>query len=159
MKNLKSGKDLAEKFSKTIENIAKKNKNLNVFSFYEKWNAIIGDKNLAEKCELIDIDKNTIILKTSHSGWAQQLLMKKKAILFNMNKFYPELKISNITIHVEENLNKKEEFPFDKKKADNYFDTDSIDLNEVNEEKNYIDPKLDKALKNLKKSIIMKNKN
>ncbi len=73
MNNIKTSKDLASAFLKNLEELAKKNKNHEVFPMYEKWKSIIGNKKLADNCELQDIKNNTLIIKTNHTGWSQQI--------------------------------------------------------------------------------------
>ncbi len=152
MKNIKTTKELAEKFYKNLEEFLKTQKNENIFSIFDKWEFIIGNSKLAAKCELEDIKNNTLILKTYHTGWSQQILLQKKQIIKNINKLYPNLKIENISIIIEDEI--KQSLP---KKTEVYIPIKE-DFNEIEEfEKDKkLHPELDKALKALKKQISKK---
>ncbi len=163
MKNVKSAKDLAQEFSKSIEKSTNQKKSKKAFLLYEKWQKIIGDEKLAQKCELFDIKNDTMILKTSHTGWSQQIIMRKKSILRNINKIYPELEVKSISIFIDEKLENERNTNF-KGKKQNLVEKKDLDLYEEyniedkNIEKKEMNPELEKALKALKKSIIRKSK-
>ncbi len=159
MKNIKTSKELIDTFSKELENIAKKNKNHQVLHIYDKWEKIIGDENLSTKCELEDIKNNTLIIKTKHTGWSQQILIKKKAIINNFNKIYPELKISSISIFVEPDSELKL-FNESPENASNKLEKEKIDINHDlgKNNKEILNPELKDALERLKKTIQKKNK-
>ncbi len=157
MKNIKSSKDLVNEFSKIIENTSKLSK---TSSLYNQWSQIIGDENLSKTCELYNIKNNTISIKTNHTGWSQQVLMRKKSIIRNINRLYPDLKIKNITVFIEnENT---QDFISKKTKKHNLTDIltekENKEINQFENEIKEIDPDLEKALKDLKKRILNKNK-
>ncbi|UTC74929.1 DUF721 domain-containing protein [Treponema sp. OMZ 792] len=162
MKLFKTSKEIVDNFSQKFNKMLELTSNLDgeqALSVYESWEKVIGDKKLASYCELYDIKNDTAIIKTKHTGWSQQLLMRKKKIIYNFNKFYPALGIQNISVFVES------EFEL-KKKADvsenlrNGLTTDIEEDNQksINEPDKNLPPELAKALKDLKKSILKKNK-
>ncbi len=102
MKNIKTSKEMVENFSQYLNSIFKIKNGLNFSSLFEKWEMIIGNKNLALKCELEDIKNNCLVICTTHTGWSQQIMLQKKQILKNINKMYPELKIENISVIIKE---------------------------------------------------------
>ena len=104
MKLFKTSKEIVDNFSQKFNEMAEISSNLNneqALSVFEGWEKVIGDKKLAAYCELYDIKNETAIIKTEHTGWSQQLLIRKKKIIYNFNKFYPALDVKNISIFVE----------------------------------------------------------
>ena len=59
------------------------------------WRAAVGD-DIFEHSKIYDIANGNIIVLTSHPGWRQQILLKKKQILERMNADFPALKARNI---------------------------------------------------------------
>ena len=162
MKLFKTSKEIVDNFSQKFNEMAEISSNLNneqVLSVFEGWEKVIGDKKLAAYCELYDIKNETAIIKTEHTGWSQQLLMRKKKILYNFNKFYPALEVKNISIFVEPEFELKRNSDV----SENLNQNLSIDIYEDNpkttdEPDKPLPPELAKALKSLKRSILKKNK-
>ena len=112
---------------------------------------------MAAYCELYDIKNETAIIKTEHTGWSQQLLMRKKKIIYNFKKFYPALDVKNISIFVDSEFELKRNYDV----SENLNQNLSIDIEEDNpkttdEPDKHLPPELAKALKALKKSILKK---
>ncbi len=157
MKLFKTSKEIVDNFSQKFNEMAEISSNLNneqALSVFEGWEKVIGDKKLAAYCELYDIKNETAI-----TGWSQQLLMRKKKILYNFNKFYPALEVKNISIFVEPEFELKRNSDV----SENLNQNLSIDIDEDNpkttdEPDKPLPPELAKALKSLKKSILKKNK-
>ncbi|UTC66764.1 MULTISPECIES: DUF721 domain-containing protein [unclassified Treponema] len=162
MKLFKTSKEIVDNFSQKFNEMLELASNLDgeqALSVYESWEKVIGDQKLASYCELYDIKNDTVIIKTEHTGWSQQLLMRKKKIIYNFKKFYPALGIQNISVFVETEFDLK-------KKADvseNLRNGLTTDIEEDSQksaaepDKN-LPPELAKALKSLKKAILKKNK-
>ena len=73
------------------------NYNKNGLTIFSQWSKIVG-KELANLCELIDIQDDTMVVQVRHGGVSQQIMLSKNKILKNINKLYPELKITQIKI-------------------------------------------------------------
>ena len=162
MKLFKTSKEIVDNFSQKFNEMAEISSNLNneqALSVFEGWEKVIGDKKLAAYCELYDIKNDTAIIKTEHTGWSQQLLMRKKKILYNFKKFYPALDVKNISIFVEPEFELKRNSDVSED-ISNSFRNDSYedDLKTTEAPDKPLPPELAKALKSLKKSILKKNK-
>ena len=162
MKLFKTSKEIVDNFSQKFNEMAEISSNLNneqALSVFEGWEKVIGDKKLAAYCELYDIKNETAIIKTEHTGWSQQLLMRKKKIIYNFKKFYPALEVKNISIFVEPEFELKRNSDVSED-ISNSFRNDSYedDLKTTEEPDKPLPPELAKALKSLKKSILKKNK-
>lgn len=158
MKNFKTSQELANMFSQKLDSLIKfndTNSGGKILSIFDTWEKIIPNSKLSLNTELFDIKNNIAIIKVNHSGWSQQIMMYKRTILKNFNKYYPDLQIKDISVIVES------EFLYLKKEnyAKRYIPTVD-EIKEIEEfEKKYImekklPPELEKALKSLKKSII-----
>lgn len=66
---------------------------------YLSWESIVGPE-LAHNTKLVDIKGKVLIVKTYHPTFGSMLQMKKRAIIENINKNYPELQINNIQIRI-----------------------------------------------------------
>lgn len=73
---------------------------------YHSWEYIVGEK-IAPHSRLVDINKNTAIIETDHTGWCQQILLKKKQIIQNFQKKYEELGVQNIAVVVAASYKEK----------------------------------------------------
>ena len=160
MKLFKTSKEIVDNFSQKFNEMAEISSNLNneqALSVFDGWEKVIGDKKLATYCELYDIKNETAIIKTEHTGWSQQLLMRKKKILYNFKKFYPALDVKNISIFVESEfeLNVNSDVSQDINGFTNDIEEDNPKTTE--EPDKPLPPELAKALKSLKKAI-SKNK-
>lgn len=71
-------------------------------SVYNRWATIVGD-DLVDKVQLQEIKHNRLIISCTHSAWASTLMMRKKQVLENVNRLYPELEIKQIQIRVKGN--------------------------------------------------------
>lgn len=158
MKNFKTSQELANMFSQKLDSLIKfndTNSGGKILSIFDTWEKIIPNSKLSLNTELFDIKNGIAIIKVNHSGWSQQIMMYKRTILKNFDKYYPELKIKNISVVVES------EFLYPKKEnySKRYIPT-AEEIKEIEEfDKKYaiekkLPPELKKALKALKKSII-----
>lgn len=160
MNNFKTAEDLVNIFTQNFESLMhfrEKVPSNNVFSIFEAWEKIVGDENLAANCELSDINRNTAIIVVRHSGWSQQVLMRKKTILKNFKKLYPELNVENISVIVQSQFIAAK--PVQAKIA--YKPTqEEIEYIKAFEEKQNkkksFPPELETALNSLKKAILKK---
>ena len=66
---------------------------------YRSWESIVGSE-LAHNTKLVDIKGKVLIVKTNHPTFGSMLQMKKRVIIENINKTYPELQINNIQIRI-----------------------------------------------------------
>lgn len=75
------------------------NKIQQVNSFIKTWNEIVGEK-IASHSAVIDVDRGNVIIEVDHPGWSQQILFKKKQILYGLAQNYPDLKIKNLVMRI-----------------------------------------------------------
>lgn len=149
-----SSQELVKKFFSNLEKTSnfKENSNNNkTLSIFDAWERIIGNKNLSDHCELLNIENQTAIITVNHQGWSQQILLNKKNILYNFNKFYPELNIKNLSIVVTNNIKLPQSTSKKNTSVERHIKLDSSEYEEYKEIKKY--PELDSALNALKKSI------
>lgn len=64
-------------------------------SVYKSWNKIAGE-DLVSHSSVKDLTNGILLVEADHPGWIQLLQMKKKTILRNIHKYYPELDVLNI---------------------------------------------------------------
>ncbi|UTC62638.1 DUF721 domain-containing protein [Treponema sp. OMZ 787] len=160
MKLFKTSKEIVDNFSQKFNEMLELASNLDgeqALSVFKAWEKVIGDQKLASYCELYDIKNDTAIIKTEHTGWSQQLLIRKKKIIYNFKKFYPALGINNIVVFVESEFSLKQKADVSKTSYSNE-DIEDDSLKTISEPDKTLPPELEKALKALKKSIIKKNK-
>lgn len=94
---------------------------------YSSWAAVVGEK-IASHCKLIDIERQTAIIETDHTGWCQQLLLNKQRIIRNFQKQYPQLDVKNISVIVSSSLHYK-----DSKKTNSKTDIVSCEISNATE--------------------------
>ncbi len=159
MKNFKTAEDLVNIFTQNFENLMQFKEKIcinNTLSIFEAWEKIVGDINLAANCELSDINRSTAIIIVRHSGWSQQILMRKKTILKNFKKLYPELNVENISVIVQSEF--IEAKPMQAKIAykPTQEEIEYIKAFEKKQNKKSFPPELETALNSLKKAILKK---
>ena len=64
-------------------------------SVASSWRAAAGD-DIFEHSKVLDIANGSIVVLTSHPGWRQQILLRKRQILERMNADFPEIRARNI---------------------------------------------------------------
>ena len=87
--------DILKKYFETL-NIDKKTGSISIF---RGWNTIV-DSGLAFHSEVVELEKSVLFIKVDHPGWAQTILFKKKSILKNIKKKYPDLEIKDIRVFI-----------------------------------------------------------
>lgn len=115
---------------------------------YRSW-ALLVDEEMAAYTRLIDIERNTAIIETDHTGWAQQLMLKKRKIVQNFKKYYPQLEIETIDVVV---VSQYKEIPIQKKAEKQY--EEPIIRETAPEVKKELPTELHIALEKLKTSIL-----
>lgn len=157
MKNFKTSKELITIFSQNFENKMQFKENIygnKILSLYKSWENIIGDKKIAANCELFDINNGIAVITVNHSGWSQQIFMRRKKILANFKKNYPELEVNNISVIVQTT------FIHHKQKIEYQDAAEKIqaigEFEKMYREKKSISSELDKALAALKKAVFTK---
>jgi hypothetical protein len=68
-------------------------------SFTRGWKETVGDK-IGAHSKIIDVDRGNIVVEVDHPGWSQQILFRKKQILYHLSRAFPELHITNLVIRV-----------------------------------------------------------
>ncbi len=66
-------------------------------SLFDEWEHIAGAK-IAEHSRIKEIEGKSIIIAVDHPGWSQVIQLKKKQILHEIHKRYPELEITSLRI-------------------------------------------------------------
>ncbi|MFA5513514.1 MAG: DUF721 domain-containing protein [Sphaerochaetaceae bacterium] len=69
-------------------------------SVFSQWSAIIGS-DLVHKAQLTEIKNKRLIISCDHPVWASTVMMRKKKIIENVNKLYPELEIRQLQVKVK----------------------------------------------------------
>ncbi|EFW39072.1 hypothetical protein HMPREF9554_00406 [Treponema phagedenis F0421] len=115
---------------------------------YNAWVEIVGE-NIASHSELTDIKNGQAIITVDHSGWSQQILLKKEKILEIFTKKYPQLNITGLSIFVKSEI--KDEY----KKERKFYKPSAKEIKEFenDEIKKDLPPELKKKFKSLKKAI------
>lgn len=71
-------------------------------SFVKSWKEIVGDQ-IAAHSTVIDVDRGVVVIEVDHPGWSQQILFKKKHIIYGLSRSYPDLHIKNVIMRVVSN--------------------------------------------------------
>ncbi len=74
----------------------------NYSSVIKNWSKIVGEDMISHS-SVKDLTNGILLIETDHPGWVQLLQMKKKKILNNIDKYYPELDIINIRFILKSN--------------------------------------------------------
>lgn len=157
MKNVKTAEDLVNIFTQKFEDMLKFNNSSAENSIFDSWEKIIGDEKLSRNSELSDISRNTAIIVVSHSGWSQHVLIRKRTILSNFRKFYPELDVQDISVIVKTEFAQQRHI-----KTKEKYELKEEELAHINKFEQKMSksppppPDLQKALKGLKKAILHK---
>lgn len=67
--------------------------------FYSSWRDIVG-LDLAAHVKPVDIKNGSVILEVDHPGWMQRLQMKKRSIVRDIGRRFPELGVTNLYMRV-----------------------------------------------------------
>ena len=145
---IKKISDLITSYSDTLQ-LFEEHK---VLDIYNSWEQIVGEK-IAPHSRLVDINQNTAIIETDHTGWCQQILLQKKKIIWNFQKKYTELEIHNIAVVVSAYYKEKETKPVHI--TNNQEEESSISVPPLSKN---IPGELTKLLKDLRDSIIIHEK-
>ncbi len=73
-------------------------------SMFNSWGNIAGEDVLSHS-SIKDLRNGNLIVEADHPGWIQLLQMRKKKILKNVQKKYPELDIVDIRFILKNNHN------------------------------------------------------
>ncbi|ADK79165.1 DUF721 domain-containing protein [Sediminispirochaeta smaragdinae] len=72
-------------------------------SFFRSWRTIVGI-DIASHTRVREIERDVLIVEADHPGWAQMIELKKRRILRDINKKYPEFSLSNIRVWIVQQL-------------------------------------------------------
>ena len=64
-------------------------------SVFKNWSKIAGE-DMVSHSSVKDLTNGILLIEADHPGWIQLLQLKKKKILKNIHKFYPELDVISI---------------------------------------------------------------
>ncbi len=64
-----------------------------------KWISIVG-KDLADHTSAYEIKGNNLTILCDHPAYSSLVLMRRKQIERNLNRYYPELSVSVISVRV-----------------------------------------------------------
>ena len=73
-------------------------------SVFNSWANIAGEDMISHS-SIKDLRNGYLIVEADHPGWIQLLQMRKKKILKNVQKNYPELDIADIRFILKNNHN------------------------------------------------------
>ena len=76
--------------------------------FYSSWKEIAG-LDLAAHVRPVDIKNGSVILDVDHPGWMQRLQMKKRRIIQEIRRRFPELGVTNMYMRVASSQNNNEQ--------------------------------------------------
>lgn len=88
---MKKAGDILEDYMRSFHS----NIDIGYSSVFKSWNKIAGD-DMVSHSSIKDLRNGILLVEADHPGWIQLLQMKKKTILKNIHKFYPELDVLNI---------------------------------------------------------------
>ena len=71
-------------------------------SVFKSWSKIAGE-DMVSHSSVKDLTNGILLIEADHPGWIQLLQMRKKKILKNIHKFYPELEVINIRFILKSN--------------------------------------------------------
>ena len=68
--------------------------------FFKGWTLIVG-ANLAAHSKVKDVKQGVVYIEIDHPGWLQMLQVKKKSILRDIKRRYPELDIRELRCFIQ----------------------------------------------------------
>ncbi len=71
-------------------------------SVFKSWENIAGE-DMVSHSSVKDLNNGVLLVEADHPGWVQLLQMRKKKILKNVQKSYPELDIVDIRFILKNN--------------------------------------------------------
>jgi hypothetical protein len=77
---------------------------------FQAWREIAGER-LADHANPIDIRGTSLVVETDHPGWSQMIIMQRKRILFQLNRRFPQLHLSGVTVHLHSDIAEKTASP------------------------------------------------
>ena len=88
--------DKAGDFVKSILAYYKIDIGENYKPFFSAWHSIVGYNDLAKHSQIVDLNKDILVVEADHSGWIQRLKMEEAVILKRISREYPELNIKKM---------------------------------------------------------------
>lgn len=79
-------------------------------SFFRSWRTIVGI-DIASHTRVHEIEGWKLIVQADHPGWAQKIEWKKRTILQEIRKRYPELGIRDLRIWIVDKLSEADHDP------------------------------------------------
>lgn len=70
------------------------------FDAHREWVCIVGNP-VALHSTLVDIRNGKVVVKVTHPGWAQYLLLKKDEIVHALRRRYPSLGVTGMSTYVD----------------------------------------------------------
>lgn len=68
--------------------------------FFSGWKELVGER-IAAHSRILELEKNVLIVEADHPGWIQLIQMRRKEILDAINKAFPSLAVSVISIRLQ----------------------------------------------------------
>ena len=66
---------------------------------FQAWREVAGDR-LADHANPIDIRGTSLVVETDHPGWSQMVIMQRHRILSQLNRRFPQLNLTGVTVHL-----------------------------------------------------------
>jgi hypothetical protein len=70
-----------------------------VADFFSSWPSFVGPR-LAAHSRVADVDKGLLVVEAEHPGWIQLLQLRQSAILEDVARRYPELRLRGIAFRL-----------------------------------------------------------
>ena len=66
---------------------------------FRSWQPIVGER-IAAHAQPVDVRGHSLVVEADHPGWVQMVMMKRQTIIREINRRYPELSITGLTVRV-----------------------------------------------------------
>jgi hypothetical protein len=70
-------------------------------SFFRSWRTIAGI-DISSHSRIREIERKVLLIEADHPGWAQMIELRKRSLLREIKKRYPELEIAEIRVWIVE---------------------------------------------------------
>lgn len=88
--------DLIQRF---LDSVGQSEDGARYVGLFRSWQPIVGER-IAAHSQPVDVRGHSLVVEADHPGWVQMVMMKRTTIVREINRRYPELSITGLTVRV-----------------------------------------------------------
>ena len=66
---------------------------------FRSWESIVGER-ISAHAQPVDLRGHNLVIQADHPGWVQMVMMSRNKIIRELNKRFPELRITGLSVRV-----------------------------------------------------------